>query len=408
MTVRAGLEGGKVDVANRLHQAGLAAAVAAALALLSSSSVAAVAARDGPKFRLDAGDQKLARSLVPSKSDMESGWKGGLVKLGKADIAPLPCPGYTESGLVFTGLAESHLDFQGAIIVDTDAFVLETKEMVELDTRRLPPTRELPCLKALFESGFTHGERIVSVSRLPEPHGSWSARGYRVVYDWPHQGRTYRETDDLIFLAEDRFEFTVDLSFLYSSRRDVAPVEASLVKLLLESVTAPPLSRSVLAEDDIPGFFERSVGAPYKPGPGLAGYEVLFAPEKGHGNTSLVFVDEQLVHNLKENKAPGGSFGPLAHDVDIQRARGQVLHNLFLATVLLPPDPHLTHVDHLALGDDTYILRYRAATSCCEYWAAVLLVGVGREAAIISIGAVGPIDEKFVRAVARAAAKRLA
>src|SRR5262245_43968686 len=113
--------------------------LATLLALLAISSVASGANRVDPQVRFSAEDQKLARGAVLSKSDLGPGWKGGLVKVGKADFTALPCPGYTQSDLVVTGAAGSSLDWQGAITVATGVEVFETKEMVQLDLRRLSP-----------------------------------------------------------------------------------------------------------------------------------------------------------------------------------------------------------------------------------------------------------------------------
>src|SRR5262249_60518452 len=124
-------------------------------------------------------------------------------------------------------------------------------------------------------------------------------------------------------------------------------------------------------------------------------------------DTSLVFVDEQLVRIPGGKNPPLGSVARAAHNGDLQRGMAEDIHGIFLKTVLLPPEPHVVGVKRVAAGDEAYAIQYRARTTCCNYWAVSVLITVGHYASVIKIGALAPLDDGFVLSVARKAAARI-
>ncbi len=169
----------------------------------------------------------------------------------------------------------------------------------------------------------------------------------------------------------------------------------------------PPLSSFALRAGDIPGGYHSTGGSPYAPGGNLEGYEELFTP-KSRASTAPTFVYEQVLRDRKAGSSPFRGLGAIARDRDIQTDRAELIHDLFVATVLLPPHPRATGVRKLAVKDEAYVVRYRARSACCAYQAAVVFLRVDRYAAVLTIGTIGDLKDAFVLDVTRAAAKRLA
>ena len=118
-----------------------------------------------------AADQAIARSIVLTQSDVGSAWKGGAKKVDTS--APPTCPNFDpkQSDLLVTGDAESMFsDDAAGVQYDSEAQVLQTAQMVQLDWQRsIPQPGLLPCLRTILAKSLPANERIVSVTRVEDP-----------------------------------------------------------------------------------------------------------------------------------------------------------------------------------------------------------------------------------------------
>jgi hypothetical protein len=219
------------------------ARVSAVLALLAVALVATAAASAGstPPLRLTAADQALARSLVVRLGDLGSAsvWHGGMKK---PDLSAGPnCPGYhpEESDLPVTGVAESdYTDQAAAVEYDSEAEILQTAKMVQLDWQRSIQPGLIPCLRSTVAKGLPAGETLVSVGRVAVPKISTHAAEYRIVFDVHRTTapKTVRLMTDILLVGHDRAEINLTTTGPYVARGPVEQSELRLVRILVARI----------------------------------------------------------------------------------------------------------------------------------------------------------------------------
>ena len=213
-------------------------ALVAGLGLLAA---AAAAAGSTPPRRYTAADQALARSLVLRQSDLGSAslWPGGMKK---PDTSAAPsCPGYhpDESDLPITGDAESAYSNQAAgVEYDSEAQILQTAKMVQLDWQRSVQPGLIPCLRSTLKKGLSSSETLVSVRRISVPKISTFTAEYRIVFDVHRTTapKTVPLMTDILFLGRDRAEITLTTTAPYVERAPVEQSELRLARILVARI----------------------------------------------------------------------------------------------------------------------------------------------------------------------------
>jgi hypothetical protein len=217
---------------------------ASSLVFALVASVASAAVRDNPTIRFNATDQKLAKAMVLRMDDgfaqvnqrQQPAWKGGFVKpLGEG----VTWPGYTHKGLVVTGAAATSFA-RGGAYVDTNVWVLQTREMAQLYGRRLTATPVLDEIRSDYADAPA-SVRLVSVSHIPRfPKIAPVTIAVRVAFDVTYtDGETQRWIDDYIDLVQDRSVISLTVGAFYSERNSVRLDEIAFSKLLVERATLP-------------------------------------------------------------------------------------------------------------------------------------------------------------------------
>jgi hypothetical protein len=217
--------------------------VSAFLALLAVALVATAAASAGstPPLHLTAADQALARSLVVRQSDLGSAsvWHGGMKK---PDLSAGPnCPSYhpEESDLPVTGAAESdYTDQAAAVEYDSEAEILQTAKMVQLDWQRSVQPGLITCLRSTLEKGLPASETLVSVGRVAVPKISTHAAEYRIVFDVHRTTapKTVRLMTDILLVGHDRAEINLTTTAPYVARGPVEQSELRLARILVARI----------------------------------------------------------------------------------------------------------------------------------------------------------------------------
>jgi hypothetical protein len=213
------------------------------LTLLTVGSIVAAAATAGskPPRRLTAADQALARSLVLRQSDLGAAtlWQGGMKKPG---VSTSPnCPNYhpEESDLPITGEAESDYANQAVgVDYDSEAEILQTSKMVQLDWQRSIQPALIPCLRSTIKKGAPRSETLVSVARVSVPKISTFTAEYRIVFDI-HQAtapKTVRLMSDILLVGHDRAEITLTTTAPYVARGPVEQSELRLARILVARI----------------------------------------------------------------------------------------------------------------------------------------------------------------------------
>jgi hypothetical protein len=208
------------------------------LAVLALIVVAAAGAGTTPPRRYTAADQALARSLVLRQSDVGSAslWHGGMEK-PSASGAP-SCPGYhpDESDLPITGDAESTYSNQAAgVEYDSEAQILQTAKMVELDWQRSFQPGLIPCLRSTVKQGLSASETLVSVGLISVPKISTFTAEYRIVLDIHRTTapKTVPVMTDILLVGHDRAEITLTTTAPYVARAPVEQSELRLARILV-------------------------------------------------------------------------------------------------------------------------------------------------------------------------------
>jgi hypothetical protein len=210
----------------------------ALLVCIAATAVAAAAIRGVEPRHYTAADQAAARSIVLKRADLgpASVWKGGMTK---PDTSPDPdCGNFNpkESDLVITGDAESSYgDAAGLVNYDSEAQILQTAKMVQLDWQRsVEAPGLLPCLRTLFPKSAPASETLVSMARVPVPHISTMTAEYRIVFDLHRTTapKTVRFLIDLLLVGHGRTEINLATDAPYAVRGPVEESEIRLARLL--------------------------------------------------------------------------------------------------------------------------------------------------------------------------------
>jgi hypothetical protein len=206
------------------------------LVLALAVGIASAAVRDNPTIRFDATDQKIARAIVLRKDDLATGWKGGFVK---PVVEGLSWPGYTNRGLVLTGAAATSFESPWGR-VDTNVRVLQTRQMAQLDVKRMKAIPVLEEVRSYYDDAPA-ALRLVSVSRIAGfPRVATSTSAVRAIYDYTFKdGETQRQMDDYIDLVQDRSEISLVVSMAYSERNVNRAAEIGLARGLAQRATLP-------------------------------------------------------------------------------------------------------------------------------------------------------------------------
>jgi hypothetical protein len=213
-------------MSGRLGAAVLATAVAA-LAL------AAAASADREQVKLTAAGNAAARAAVVVRSDLGgSGWSGGLTAFHPA--GPISCGSYRpkQSDLVLVGGADSSWKHSGLVIV-SEAQVLQTAQMVQLDWRRSVETpKVLPCLRSLLARQVGSAGTLVSFRRLPFAAITPETARYRAILHVRTSGGTVPLLVDLVLVASGRTELTLLVTAALAAQGPVAAAEVRLARTL--------------------------------------------------------------------------------------------------------------------------------------------------------------------------------
>jgi len=209
--------------------------VAFAFALAVALAVAAVAAADKEKIHYTAAGQVAARAAVITRADLGSapGWAGGPTKPSPG--ATLNCPGFQpkQSDLVLIGDAESQWK-NGGLSLDSEAQVLQSAKMVQLDWQRtvLAPQLE-SCLRTTFTRSLPSSATFVSLRRRVFPALTAYARAYRLVANVKTSSGTVAVFVDFVLIGSKQTEISLAVTAPLSGSGAVAAAEVRLAKVLL-------------------------------------------------------------------------------------------------------------------------------------------------------------------------------
>ncbi len=210
-------------------------------AALVTVAAAWAAGTDKEPRHYTAADQAAARSIVLKQSDLPSGWKGGPKKVDTS--APPTCPDFNpkQSDLLITGDAES--DFKYAATgfeYDSEAQMLQTAHMVQLDWQRSLKPALLTCLRSILAKSLPADEKIISVARIAIPKLATYSAQIRVVFNL-HQSKAPTDVQvmiDELLVGRNRTEITLTTTAPYVDRAPVEQSEIRLAKLLVARAPA--------------------------------------------------------------------------------------------------------------------------------------------------------------------------
>jgi hypothetical protein len=152
---------------------------------MAALAVAASALAEKPRVQLTSEGQASARAVVLKRTDFAgAGWKGGV---GKADLSSdLKCAGFDpkQSDLVIVGASRSQWAHSAGVQFGTEAQVMKTERMLELDWQRtvLSP-QMMSCLRTTIASEVVAWGRFVSIRRLSFPNVTSRTAAFRVLFD---------------------------------------------------------------------------------------------------------------------------------------------------------------------------------------------------------------------------------
>jgi hypothetical protein len=217
-----------------------AGALLVLLVALATSVAASGGDRGREKIRFNAADQAAARAAVIRRADLgsASGWKGGATK---PDLSPPPtCPNYhpKQSDLVLTGVAETDWT-RGGVDFDSEAQVLRTARMVQLDWQRsIQVPGVVPCLRRQLVKAFGSKATVVSFKRIAFPHIARYAAAFLLLADVRSQGKKVRVMVEPIVAGRGRTEITLTASALASARSSVSAAALRLARILVARARA--------------------------------------------------------------------------------------------------------------------------------------------------------------------------
>lgn len=202
--------------------------------LVAALAVAQGALADREQVHLTKAGHRFAHRAVLRRADLPgSGWAGKAKrpKLGTGT----GCPGFNpkQADLVVVGGAETTWSRAG-VVIDSEAQVLRTREMVRLDWKRtVTAAKVLGCLRLNVRKSLSASERLAWVARMPLPRIPALGRLYRtVVVVRTKTGRT-PVLIDVLLLGKGRTEITLTTTALYASRKTVTRQEARLARVLV-------------------------------------------------------------------------------------------------------------------------------------------------------------------------------
>jgi hypothetical protein len=205
---------------------------------VAALAVVAPAGADNPQLRLTPADQAYAREVVLQKDDMPNihrAWQGGSVK---PSVEGDSCGGARNSDLVLTGTASTRFS-NAQLTIESDAWVLQSSQMVRADARRQPPAPVvLECLRDSYAG--IKSWTIDSVETLPFPRIGQKTDAQRVILSHPNADSL---ADDYIDIDVGRVEASLYLHYTYDPHNAavVNEIERQLAKLLLATATPPKI-----------------------------------------------------------------------------------------------------------------------------------------------------------------------
>jgi hypothetical protein len=189
---------------------------------------------------LNAADQANAHAVVLKRSDLGTapGWKGGAKK---PDLSSAPlCPSFApkQSDLVVTGAAES--DYKNAgLEFDSEAQVLQTAKMVQLDWQRSVQTPKLvPCLRSAMQKAVGTSGKVASVRKVAFPQLATHTAAFRAVIDVTSNGTTVPVRLDTVLVGRGRTEVTLTVTSPDAAASVVFPAEIRVARLLASRIRA--------------------------------------------------------------------------------------------------------------------------------------------------------------------------
>ncbi len=210
---------------------------------MAASCTASVGLADTGKeqIKFNAADQAAARATVVRRSDLRpsSGWSGGRVK---PDLSPAPtCPNYhpKQSDLVLTGAAESRFQ-RGAVAIDSEVQVMQTRRMVRLDWQReiLAPGT-ISCQRRTLAKSLGSTAKVVSFKRISFPHVARYTAVFRALIDvHVFGGRTSHLLLDAVLIGRNRSEISLTIMVPASARPALEAAERRLARKLVSRVRA--------------------------------------------------------------------------------------------------------------------------------------------------------------------------
>jgi hypothetical protein len=211
-----------------------------AAAALAALATAGAASADVWRIQFTAAGQAAARAVVVTRADLgaASGWAGGSVKPDLSDTPP--CAGFhpKQSDLTVTGAAETRWQHAG-VQIDSEATVLRTPQMVELDWQRTVVAPQVtPCLREGLAKQVGSSGKLVSFGRVAFPSYAPHTRAYRAVIEVTGAGGPVRVDTDVIVLGKQRTEITLSLVGASANRSVNRRAELVLARKLAARVRA--------------------------------------------------------------------------------------------------------------------------------------------------------------------------
>lgn len=196
---------------------------------------AGMATGNREQVRLTPAGKAAARAVVLKRADLGPlpGWVGGRKK---PDLSSSGCASWhpKQSDLVLNGAAETQWKRPG-LVLDSEAQVLATPQMVLLDWKRTMRPQLLTCLRS-FSAKAKNGERLVSVRWHSFPRVVPHTRLVRLVVDVKTSGRTVRMMLDLLAMGQGRTEITLTTTAPLADASVVLPAEFRIASLLASRV----------------------------------------------------------------------------------------------------------------------------------------------------------------------------
>ncbi len=206
--------------------------------------VAAAAALGSPpekeQVKLEPADQAAAKATVLRRADLGTakGWTGGAKK---PDLSGEPtCKNYhpKQSDLVLTGAAESDFKHVG-IEFDSEAQVLQTAHMVELDWQRTVATPAVvPCLRQILSGSASSGGKLVSFGKIAFPRVARYTGAYQAVLSVTAHGTTVPVTVQIVVAGQKRTEITLSGSMVGSKSSVLSAAMLRLMRTMVARVRA--------------------------------------------------------------------------------------------------------------------------------------------------------------------------